>query len=167
MVKYGLKARLGKVQHFILLFQLQLLLNFLPKNIDSATEEVNQITNLKILIAEDNPALRFLLGNLLKDYSKEILYAENGEEAVELYKGNPDIDLIFLDFNMPKCNGYQVSRQIRKYNSDVIIIVETADSYSDVLQDATKEGINDFFFKPYNKSFLNKLILKYFSKDEE
>ena len=72
-----------------------------------------------------------------------------------------------MDFNMPKCNGYQVARQIREYNSDVIIIVQTADSYSDVIQDATKQGINDFFFKPYNKSFLDNLILKYFSKDEE
>ena len=136
------------------------------KNIASVSEEVNKVTNLKILIAEDNPALRFLLGNLVKSYSKEILYAENGEEALELYKNNSDINLVFLDFNMPKCNGYQVARQIRKHNSEVIIIMETADSYSDVIQDATKEGINDFFFKPYNKSFLNNLILKYFSKEK-
>jgi CheY-like chemotaxis protein len=133
-------------------------------NIASATEELIQITNLKILIADDDPALRFLLGNMLNGYSKEILYAENGEEALEVYKNNHDINLVLLDFNMPKCNGYQVARQIRKHNSEVIIIVQTADSYSDVLQEATKQGINDFFFKPYNKSFLNNLIVKHFSK---
>jgi signal transduction histidine kinase len=136
------------------------------KNNASSSEELNLITNLKILVADDNPALRFLLGNLLKGYSKEILYAENGEEAIEVYKNNSDINLVFLDFNMPKCNGYQVARQIREFNTDVIIIVQTADSYSDVIQTAAKEWINDFFFKPYDKSFLNKLILKYFSKKE-
>lgn len=136
----------------------------LNKKIASVSKEVNKITNLKILIADDDPALRFLLGNMVNRYSKEILYAENGEEALELYKNNPDINLVLLDFNMPKCNGYQVARSIREINSDVIIIVQTADSYSEVIPEATRQGINDFFFKPYNRSFLDNLILKYFSK---
>jgi PAS domain S-box-containing protein len=134
------------------------------ENIASNSEEA--ITNLKILIADDNPALCFLLGNMLKSYSNEILYAENGEEALELYKNNPDINLVLLDFNMPKCDGYQVARQIRKLNAEVIIIVQTADSYLDVVHEATKQGINDFFFKPYSRSFLNNLIIKYFGKEK-
>jgi len=90
--------------------------------------------------------------------------AENGIEAVSIYKHHPDIDMILMDCHMPKMNGYEAINQIRAINKDVIIIVATADTYSDVLEHKSSGGINDFFFKPYDRKFLNQLIKKYFDR---
>ena len=103
-----------------------------------------------------------ILGSLVKGYSKEILYAKTGVEALQIFKNNPDTDLILMDFNMPEMNGYEAARRIRLLNKEVIIIVETAYTPSEVTDDTSAEGINGFFFKPYNRSFLNHLINKHF-----
>ena len=135
------------------------------QNIASVPEEECEINNLKILIADDDATLRFILSNLVKCYAKEIFYAETGVDAIAVYKNNPDIDLILLDIHMPKMNGYETANQIKAINKDVIIIIETADSLSDITGESTREGINDYFFKPYNKTFLNQLIEKHFSRN--
>ncbi len=118
--------------------------------------------NLKILIADDDPGLRMILGAMVESYSKEILYAETGVEAVKICTDNPDIDLILIDLNMPKMNGFEAIKLIRMTNQKVIIIVETAKSHSDITEESLGYGINDFFFKPYNRTFLNELIVKHF-----
>ena len=89
---------------------------------------------------------------------------ENGIEALEIFRNNSDIELILMDYHMPKMNGYEAANQIRAISRDVIIIVETADNYSEIVERSPREGINDFFFKPYNKDFLIKLMKKYFYK---
>ena len=134
------------------------------QNIVLDTEEECEIKNLKILIADDDSTLRFILSNMVKCYAKEIFYAETGVEAIDVYKKNPDIDLILLDVHMPKMNGYETANQIKAINKEVIIIIETADSLSDITVENSREGINDYFFKPYNRTFLNQLIEKHFSK---
>jgi CheY-like chemotaxis protein len=116
------------------------------------------------LIADDEPAHRLVLSNYIKDFCREILLAENGIEAVSIYKNHPDIDLVLIDFRMPKMNGYEAIKEIRAINKDVLIIVTTADAYSEILEHKTRNGINDVFFKPYNRKFLNQLIRKYFEK---
>jgi signal transduction histidine kinase len=134
------------------------------KIISPLSESESQIKNLTVLIADDEPAHRLVLSNYIKDFCREILLAENGIEAVTIYKNHPDIDLVLIDFRMPKMNGYEAIKEIRAINKDVIIIVATADAYSEILEHKSKNGINDVFFKPYNRQFLNQLIRKYFEK---
>lgn len=130
--------------------------------IGPGTEEDDRINDLKILIADDDAALSMILGTMVTHYSKEILYAHNGSEAVEICKNNPDIDLILMDYYMPVMNGYEAIKRIRIFNRDVIIIIETANEITDITENLPREGISDFFFKPYSRIFLNELILKYF-----
>lgn len=133
------------------------------KDIETRNVEEKHIEELKILIADDNAALSMILGTMVKSYCKEILYATDGTDAVDICMKNPDIDLILMDYYMPTMNGYEASRLIRKFNQKVIIIIETANDLLDVTQSLPREGINDFFFKPYSRIFLNELITKYFS----
>ena len=77
---------------------------------------------------------------------------------------NPDLDLILMDIQMPELNGYEVTRQIRQFNKDVVIIAQTAFGLSGDREKAIEAGCNDYIAKPINKAELLSLIQKYFNK---
>ena len=81
--------------------------------------------NLKILVVDDEGRMRKLVRDFLvkKDYI--VLEAENGEKALEIFENEEDISLIILDIMMPKLDGWQVCKAIRK-ESKVPIIMLTA-----------------------------------------
>ncbi len=79
---------------------------------------------------------------------------------------NPDINLILLDISMPELDGYEVARQIRKFNPNVVIIAQTALASSRDIELALEAGCNDHIAKPVNIHALKLLILKYFDKFE-
>lgn len=132
------------------------------KNKVSSPKINSNITNLKILITDDDDASRKFLGITIKAFAKEIIYAQNGFEAVVACKENPDIDLILMDINMPNMDGFEATRQIRQFNKEVIIIVQSAYTDSGEKEKAKEAGCNEFISKPINKTLLKELIKKYF-----
>jgi len=82
--------------------------------------EKNQIKDLKILIAEDDETSEMLISITVKEFSKEVLKARTGNEAIEFCRTNPDLDLILMDIQMPDLSGYEATRQIRQFNKDVV-----------------------------------------------
>lgn len=96
--------------------------------------------------------------------SKEILKARNGFEAVEVCRNNPDTELILMDIQMHLMNGYEATRQIRRFNKDVVIIAQTAFGLSGDKEKAIVAGCNDYISKPIKKDELLSLIQKYFGK---
>jgi two-component system, sensor histidine kinase and response regulator len=132
------------------------------ENIVSSGEAESQIKNLKILITDDDEASRKFLGMSVKLFAKEILYAQNGFEAVVACKENPDIDLILMDIKMPEMDGFEATHQIRQTNKKVIIIVQSAFTDSGEKEKAKEAGSNDFLTKPINKTLLKELIKKHF-----
>ena len=124
----------------------------------------NDVSNLKILIAEDDEVSTLLLEVELETYSKEILRVLSGIAAVEICRDNPNIDLILMDIKMPEMGGYEATRQIRTFNKDVIIIAQTAYALAGDREKALKAGCNDYITKPVNKAVLQLLIQKYFNK---
>ena len=131
---------------------------------DQKTETISdsQKKKLKILIAEDEEAGVLLLSILLKNIDKEILHAKTGTEAIEIYRNNPDIDLVLMDIRMPEMDGYEVTRQIRRFDKKVTIIAQTAFNLAGDREKALASGCNDYISKPLNKEKLLKLIGKYF-----
>ena len=119
---------------------------------------------LKILIAEDDETSEQLLTRALNKVSKVIFKASTGFEAVEIFRNNPDIDLIFMDLLMPGLNGFEATSQIRQLNKHVVIIAQTALGFSDDEQKAIEAGCNDYVVKPVKKDELFTLIKKYFNK---
>ena len=90
------------------------------------TKDVQEQTDSKqkILVVDDEASIRRILETRLKMAGYNVVTAEDGEEAVELFnKTNPDI--VILDVMMPKMDGYGVTREIRRV-SDVPIIILTA-----------------------------------------
>jgi len=122
----------------------------------------NQKRKLKIIVADDDETCGTLLARYVKIFSNEIITARNGFEAVESCRNNPDIDLILMDIKMPQLDGYEATRQIRKFNSDVIIIAQSAYALTGDREKALEAGCNDYIAKPFGKSALENLISKYF-----
>ena len=133
-------------------------------NIVPAQNEKNQIKDLKIIIAEDDEISEMLITIDVEQFSKEILKARNGFEAIEVCRNNPDTDLILMDIQMPVMNGHEATRQIRQFNKDVVIIAQTAFGLSGDREKAIEAGCNAYISKPIKKDELLSLIQKYFKK---
>ena len=125
-------------------------------------EDNSSISRLKILAVDDNKISRLLISAILKENSKALLEASTGIEAVDISRNNADIDLILMDIQMPGLNGYEATRQIREFNTDVIIIAQSAFGLSDDREKAILAGCNDYISKPFVKVELLALINKYF-----
>lgn len=116
---------------------------------------------LKMLIADDEPHARSLLGILVKEYSDEIYYAKTGTEAVNTCLKYPEIDIILIDKRMPEMEGFEAAEKIRTFNKKVIIIVLSAyHSAADDLK-LKDSGCNDFLFKPVEREALKILVRSY------
>jgi len=118
--------------------------------------------NLKILIAEDDETSNKLISIYVQKFGNEIINVQTGTEALDVCHDNPDIDLILMDIQMPEMNGYEATRQIRKFNTEVIIIALTAFALTGDMEKAIEAGCNDYISKPIKKEELQKLINKYF-----
>jgi len=117
---------------------------------------------LKILIAEDDDVSGLYINKILKSVSDKIIRAKTGAEAIELCKINPAIDLILMDIKMPVMDGYEATREIRKFNPDVVIFAQTSFALTGDSDKALAAGCNDYIAKPYNKADLYLLIEKHF-----
>ncbi|HSQ46641.1 MAG TPA: ATP-binding protein [Lutibacter sp.] len=124
--------------------------------------EKNLTNNLKILITEDDETTQELISIQIKKYSKEVLIARNGLEAIQICRKNPDIDLILMDVKMPEMNGYEATKQIRQFNNKVIIIAQTAYALLEDKEKSIDTGFNDYISKPFKNATFSELMEKHF-----
>ena len=113
-----------------------------------------QTKGLKILIVEDDDISMNFLEIVIGPITNSILKARSGLEAVEIAGENPDIVLILMDIKMPVMDGLEATRQIRKFNSEVIIVAQTAYSLTGDREKALEAGCNDYLSKPIKKEEL-------------
>lgn len=111
---------------------------------------------MRILVADDQSYNRELLSYMLEDEGHEIIEAENGLQAQQLYQENSDISMILMDVNMPEMDGISATNAIRTMNDErfVAIIFVTALDDADVLGKCLEAGGDDFVPKPVNESVL-------------
>jgi PAS domain S-box-containing protein len=115
----------------------------------------------RILIVEDDDISFEHLSILLGSFSNNIERVNNGLDAVEFVRKN-DVDLILMDVKLPVLTGYEATKEIRKFDKDVIIIAQTAYALSGEKENALAAGCNDYISKPLDKTLLGKIIMKYF-----
>ena len=87
-------------------------------------------------------------------------------EAIEVCRNNPDIDLVLMDIKMPVMDGLEATRQIRKFNKNVIIIVQTAYGLTRDKLNALEAGCNEYISKPIDITVIKWLIQKHFYQKE-
>jgi len=119
----------------------------------------NQFASAKVLIVDDEEENRLILSLLLLENNYEVIEAQNGQEAVDLYtKHKPD--MVFMDIIMPVMDGYQATRQIRALSQDdfIPIIFTTALSDIEDLEKCIEAGGDDFITKPIDLNILKSKI---------
>ena len=124
-------------------------------------EDFENTKKIKILAAEDHPVNRKLLTTLLKQFNSEVLEAENGKEALDIIQANHDVDIIFMDIQMPIINGIEATSTIRKFSYDGIIIACTANTDSQDFDEYQKAGMNDILIKPFKKQDVHNILNKW------
>jgi CheY-like chemotaxis protein len=102
----------------------------------------------KILIVEDDLSSRLYLNKILERAEVIALNAGDGQEAVDIVNGNPDIDIILMDIQLPVMDGYSTARKIREFREDVIIIAQTAYGLMDEKEKIMNSGFDDYLIKP-------------------
>lgn len=121
----------------------------------------------KILIVEDESSIRSIISKYLSKYDIKCIEAENGVKAFDLFIKNKDsIDLIIMDVMMPKMNGIECTKKVRKI-SDVPIIMLTAKSEDEDEIEGLEVGANDFITKPFNLEVLLLRIKKLINLDNK
>jgi len=118
---------------------------------------LEKLKTLTILYAEDEEGIRKKISNSLGYYVKEVIEASNGEEALKLYRDKKP-DIIFTDIMMPKMDGIELVKEIRKENVEVPIIVLTAHTDKKYLLGAINLYLEQYIIKPINlKDLKNSL----------
>lgn len=137
----------------------------------SKEEELKQNTmTLKgshILLVEDNQTNQEIILGLLENSGIKISIANDGEEAVDKFKELKDLELILMDIQMPKMDGYEATKIIRNIDKDIPIIALTANAMKEDVQRTKKAGMNEHLNKPIEVSKLYKILLKYISKKSD
>ncbi len=158
----------GSTFYFTLPYKTEPEENIVLENDERYGKEDGKVTlkgsGLKILIVEDDEISGMLLAAIVKELSKELLEVRTGIEAVDICHHNPDIDLILMDIQMPDLSGYEATRQIRKFNKDVVVIAQTAFGLLGDREKAIKSGCNDYISKPFVKDKLLAIIRKHIKK---
>ena len=134
------------------------------KNIFEPPVFENQVKSLKILIAEDDETSEILVSIAIRMFSREVIKVKNGIEAVNACRNHPDIDLVIMDIKMPEMDGYEATRQIRKFNKDVVIISQTAYGQPGDRHESIAAGCNDYISKPLDLALFKEMIKKQFKK---
>ncbi|MCK5028174.1 MAG: response regulator [Bacteroidales bacterium] len=132
-----------------------------------STEPVNKDYdwhNKTILIAEDEENNIKMLKLVLQKTNVNIIHVQNGESALRKCTELKEIDLVLLDIKMPKLNGLDATREIRKFNKKLPIIAFTAYAMPADQQNAREAGCTDFIAKPIKKDLLLGKLDNFLSK---
>lgn len=108
---------------------------------------------LKILVIDDESRMRKLVRDFLVKKNFEVLEAENGEEAIDIFFQEKEIALLILDVMMPKMDGWQVCREIRQHSKVPIIMLTAKGDERDELL-GFELGVDEYISKPFSPKIL-------------
>ncbi len=108
---------------------------------------------LKILVVDDESRMRKLVRDFLVKSNYEVVEAEDGAEALDIFFASNDVDLVILDVMMPKMDGWQVCKEIRAYSKVPIIMLTAKTDERDELL-GFELGVDEYISKPFSPKIL-------------
>ncbi len=125
------------------------------------------LENVKLLLAEDDMRTVYALSALMLGKGAEVLVAENGKEALELIRANPDVQGVLMDIMMPEMDGYEAMRRLRldPRFSALPVIALTAKAMKGERERCIAAGANDYVSKPVDAEHLLDTLSRWLRKD--
>lgn len=111
----------------------------------------------KILVADDEQLICRLVGDFLSKEGHTVLKAEDGEQALEIFNATPDLELMIVDIMMPKVDGWEVCRKVRKKSNIPIILLSARSEEFDLLT-GFESGADEYVTKPFSPAVLVKRV---------
>lgn len=126
--------------------------------------------NHKILVVDDESRMRKLVRDFLQKKGYDVIEAENGEQAVDIFCSDNTISLIILDVMMPKMDGWQVCREIRRLSKVPIVMLTAKSDEKDELL-GFELGVDEYISKPFSPKILtarvDAILRRTVSEDKE
>ena len=135
--------------------------NTLTEEQEKEKENQNVAKGLKILVTDDHPVNRSILVEFLKRYGAIVVEAENGEQAVQQYIDQNDIQIVFMDIQMPIMSGIDATIALRNQGFKGMIIACTANNDPANFNEYIKVGMNDILVKPFKRDNVKAIIEKW------
>jgi signal transduction histidine kinase/ActR/RegA family two-component response regulator len=126
-------------------------------------DAIHIFENLHILVVDDNRINQKITQKILEKRQFRCSLADDGEQAITLVKEN-NYDLILMDIHMPKVDGVEATKAIRKFNKEVPIVALTAVELDEMRATIMNSGMNDIILKPYDISQFLTTILRNLNK---
>ena len=135
----------------------------IPETETKTPKSIETVEKKKILLVEDEESIFIYFEQAIPSDRFELIWARNGLDGVNQAQENSDLAMIFMDIKMPVMDGYKATEEIRKFNTEVPIIAQTA--FAMIGEDALafEKGCNEYITKPIRLSKLKEMILKYSS----
>jgi signal transduction histidine kinase/DNA-binding response OmpR family regulator len=130
--------------------------------------DIQTLEGSHIILSDDNSTNQEIILGLLEHSGINIEIANNGEEAVSIFRANPTkYELIFMDLQMPVMDGYTATEIIREINKDIPIVALTANAMKEDVKRTLQAGMNEHLNKPIEIEKLYEILLKYISKKRD
>lgn len=116
-----------------------------------------------ILVVEDVDTNKIFFDAALRKTNAKILWAKDGQQAIDMFKENV-VDLVLMDLQLPIIDGYTATRELKKINSSIPIIAQTAHVMSGEREKCMEAGCDDYLSKPIRLQILMDTLSKFLNK---
>ncbi len=137
------------------------------ENLPEQAPKIYDWKNKTVLIVDDVPIIRQLFQDMLETTQINCIFANNGNEAVEICKNNKQIDIILMDIYLPDINGYQATTKIRESIKNMPVIVQTAYNSIEERKQIKNFGFDAFLVKPILEEELINAMAKFLQKNDK
>jgi DNA-binding NtrC family response regulator len=114
----------------------------------------------KVLVVDDSKLLHRMFEMMLRGFP--LVHAYDGREALDRLAEHKDVELILLDINMPRMNGVEVLKDVKKIDESIAVIMVTANEQVSLAADALKSGAFGYVPKPFDFRYLDHMVASIF-----
>lgn len=115
---------------------------------------------MKAMVVEDSRSARAILRQFLEAMSFEVIEAEDGQQALDVLRGQRPVDVVLMDWNMPGMDGLEAVRHLRAWPDygKVPIMMVTTENQLEQVSVALEAGANEFLMKPFDQRALQEKL---------